>query len=200
MDKIKLHVALTRVADAFEKFGNKVFLGHSGGKDSCVIHHLVKTLTRDPIIVHNVKPMLSEVESDPIAKLTAMHPSTLEFLYSTVARKHHVDFMPAIMMENFVKNKGLLCQIDGARVAEANRPGKSSNFIKNGINVNRKELTPFVENGMFGLSVCYPIYDWSDDDVFDYLVENRIEVSDEYIENGELMEYLERKKQNAKKQ
>jgi predicted phosphoadenosine phosphosulfate sulfurtransferase len=102
--------------------------------------------------------------------------------------------MPAIMMQDFVYANNLTCQIDGARVSEAERPGKSSNFIRDGQNVNRKELTPFVENGMFGLTVCYPIYDWTDDDVFDYLIDTEIEVSNEYIENGEIMAYLDRKK------
>jgi 3'-phosphoadenosine 5'-phosphosulfate sulfotransferase (PAPS reductase)/FAD synthetase len=194
MDKIKLHNALVRVSQACERYGNGVFLGHSGGKDSCVIHSLLKRYKGDTIIVHNTKPMLDEVKDDPIAKLTAMHPETLEFFYRTVARKHHVSMMPAIMMENFVKVNNLTCQIDGARISEAERPGKSSNFIRDGQNVNRKELTPFVENGMFGLTVCYPIYDWTDDDVFDYLIDTEIEVSNEYIENGEIMAYLDRKK------
>lgn len=194
MDKIKEHMAMVRVHDAIAKFGNKVFCGHSGGKDSVVIHHLTSRLLPSVWLVHNVKPLLDTVKDDPIAKLTAMYPETLDFLYSKVAAKNKVHFMPASMMEQWVRDNNFKCQIDGARTAEAFRPGKSANFIRNGINVNRTELTPMVENGMFGLTVCYPIFDWSDDDVFDYILEHKLELSDEYIANGELMAYMERTK------
>lgn len=194
MNIIKEHMAMVRVHDAVAKFGAKIFCGHSGGKDSVVIHHLTSRFIPSVSLVHNVKPLLATVENDPVAKLTAMYPSTLEFIYSKVAMKNKVHFMPASMMESWVKENRFECQIDGARIAEANRPGKSSNFIRNGQNVNRKELTPMVENGMFGLTVCYPILDWTDDDVFDYIAQYKLEFSDEYIENGELADYVERKK------
>lgn len=198
MNRIKVHSALVRIKEAIDLYGTMTFLGHSGGKDSCVIHHLTKQFYPNITLVHNVKPMLKDVRDDPIAKLTAMHPSTLEFLYSEVASKHKIHFMPAAMMDTFVKSNDFKCQIDGARISEANRPGKSSNFIQNGQNVNRKELKPFVENGMFGLHVCYPIYDWTDDDVFDYIVDSQLHLSDEYLDNGEIMDYLARR-QNAEK-
>lgn len=194
MDNIKEHAALVRVKEAIDLYGTMTFVGHSGGKDSCVIHHMAQRFKPDITLVHNVKPMLASVSNDAVAKLTAMHESTLEFLYSNVALKNRMSFMPAHMMERFIRENNLKCQIDGARIAEANRPGKSSNFIHNGINVNRKDLKPFIENGMFGLYVCYPIFDWSDDDVFDYIVKHEIQLSDEYFENGEIMAYLDKMK------
>ena len=191
MNNIKEHAALVRVKEAVDLYGNMLFVGHSGGKDSCVIHHMTQRFMPEVTLVHNVKPMLSSVGGH-IEELTAMYPSTLEFLYSNVALKNRMSFMPSHMMERFIRDSNLKCQIDGARIAEANRPGKSSNFIHNGINVNRQNLKPFIENGMFGLHVCYPIFDWSDDDVFDYVVKHEIQLSDEYFENGEVMTYLEK--------
>jgi 3'-phosphoadenosine 5'-phosphosulfate sulfotransferase (PAPS reductase)/FAD synthetase len=122
-----------------------------------------------------------------------MHPLTLEFLYSSVCRETQVHMLHSDKMSRFVKDEGLQLQIDGARVAECNRPGKSSDFISNGVSINRKYLTAFEKCGIFNLSICYPIYDWTDDDVFDYLVENDIPFSKEYIVNGEYDSWKSRK-------
>ena len=92
-------------------------------------------------------------------------------------------------MSEFLWVNKIECQIDGARRSEANRPGKSSNFISNGRDVNRAELPPFVAKGLFNISFCYPIYDWTDEDVFDYLYEYKIPFSNEYQRNGEVAAY-----------
>jgi 3'-phosphoadenosine 5'-phosphosulfate sulfotransferase (PAPS reductase)/FAD synthetase len=164
---------------------SEVFVGHSGGKDSCVIHHLTKSVFGDDVrVVHNVKPMLG-TSGDPVAALTEMHPETLVFLYETVCRNYKVHFMHSSQMPEFVVANGLRCQIDGARIAEASRPGKSSDIIRDGKNVNRSLMNEFEPNGIFGLNICYPILDWSDEDVFDYLHFFKLPFSDEYRKNGE---------------
>lgn len=186
MDKKKVTVAEQRIVAAISKHNwSKVFVGHSGGKDSCVVHHLAKKmLAIGVMVVHNVKPMLG-TSGDPVAALTEMHPETLEFLYSNVCKGTEVHMLHSGIMSCFVEDEGLQLQIDGARVSEYNRPGKSSDFIRNGVNVNRKNLTSYEPVGIFGLSICYPIFDWTDEDVFDYLDDNQLPFSKEYMKNGE---------------
>lgn len=188
---MKVDSALKHIEHAIEAFGpNAIFLGHSGGKDSCVIYSLTKRLLPDAIVVHNVKPLLG-TSGDPVAALTEQHPLTLEFLYTQVALVDTVQLLHSSRMVEFLERNCLRCQVDGARRSEAGRAGKSANFIMDGQNVNRASLPSFVVEGIFGISMCYPIFDWTDDDVFQYLIENNVPFSDEYRKNGELAAYLE---------
>jgi 3'-phosphoadenosine 5'-phosphosulfate sulfotransferase (PAPS reductase)/FAD synthetase len=195
MNVSKVDSALQLIRDAKNKFGSGLFLGHSGGKDSTVVLHLTSQVIKphELTIVHNVKPLLNETEDD-VAKLTAMHELTLQFLYKMVGTKYEVQFMHSSKMPNWIAKNMLKCQIDGARRSEWNRPGKSSEIIVNGEKISRKDMPSFVERGIFDLSMLYPIYDWTDDDVFDYLHENEIPMSQEYFVNGEVVDYLQRKK------
>lgn len=184
----KVQKALYRIKKAHEIHGDSIFLGHSGGKDSCVINHLAQRVIPNYKIVHNVKPILG-TSGDPVGALTEMYPSTLEFLYSNVSKQHPVEFLHSSQMPDYIKRNGLTCQIDGARIEEHDRPGKSSNIIRNGESVNRKEMTEYEPNGIFGLAICYPILDWSSQDIFDYLDDNNLPFSKEYIESGEYEQF-----------
>lgn len=192
-DKIK--VAKERIIKAFEQNHGMVSVSHSGGKDSCVIFDLVKNaLGHDNFtVVHNVKPMLG-TSGNAIGALTEMHPETLEFLYSKVASVHPVIFFHSSEMKSFIMTTGVKCTIDGSRLCEYTRESKSSEFIKDGKSVSRSEMTEYIENGMFGLNMCFPIFDWSDEDVFDYVIENDLKISKEYVKNGELAAYYITKK------
>ena len=192
MNQEKVNSALHHIRRAFDLFGKAMFTGHSGGKDSVVIHHLTKQIVQDFVTVHNVKPMLG-TSGDPVAALTEQHPKTLLFLYEYVTKHHPVVFMHSSFMPEYVKNNNLKCQIDGARISEAGRAGKSSNFVMNGETHNRKDLVPLVAGGLFGIHFCYPILDWTDDDVFDYIFENQLHLSEEYFDNGEVQAYKERR-------
>lgn len=180
----KIEISLDRIARAYNRFGNTLFIGNSGGKDSCVILHLAQQIYPNITIVHNVKPLLG-TSGDPVAALTEQHPKTLEFMYTSLCRHNSVIFTHSSLMPEWLNKTGFKCQIDGARRSEWDRPGKSSNIIVNGQNVNRKDMPDFVETGIFGMSLVYPIVDWTDDDVFEYLVTNNIPFSDEYVVNGE---------------
>jgi len=182
MNKVK--EALDRIERVVGPFCDEVFVGHSGGKDSCVINHLATQVLGQVPLVHNVKPMLG-TSGDPVAALTEMHPETLEFLYSEVCKNHRVTFMHSVFMPSWITMNRMTLQIDGARQAEASRPGKSSDFIRDGVNVNRSLMSYYEPKGIFGLGICYPIFDWSDDDVFDYLYHYKIPFSKEYLKNGE---------------
>lgn len=194
ISKEKIQSALDRIDSAYKLFGNNLFMGHSGGKDSCTILHLMKQVVpNDFFIVHNVKPMLGST-GDPVLALTEMHPSTLFFLYENVSKENIVQFIHSSKMEKFVNDNGLKCQVDGARISEADREGKSANFIMGGKNYNRKDLKPMIADGLFGIHFCYPILDWTDIDVFDYLTSHDIPFSQEYLANGEISHYLQVRK------
>lgn len=187
---MNINLAVNRIKVAFDRFGSGLFSGHSGGKDSCVIHHLIKMAGINDIkIVHNVKPLLG-TSGDPIMALTEQHPLTLNFLYTEVCKDTTVDFLHSSKMKDFIRKNNLVCQIDGARISEWNRPGKSSEIVVNGKKVSRLDMPEFVEYGLFDISFLYPIYDWTDDDVFDFLIENDIKFSQEYNVNGEFSTYL----------
>lgn len=189
--ELKIKNAIERIQFAYEIHGNDIFLGHSGGKDSCVINHLTKQVIENYKIVHNVKPMLG-TSGDPVFALTEMYPSTLNFLYTVVSIEQPVEFLHSTKMIDYIKRNKLTCQIDGARIEEHDRPGKSSNIIRNGESVNRKEMTEYEPNGIFGLAICYPILDWSTQDIFDYLTMHNLPFSQEYIENGEYDQFKSR--------
>ena len=182
----KIDQALNRIEYRYSKYGSiGLFTGHSGGKDSTVLLNLAQQINPDIIIVHNVKPMLGPGINEH-DHLTEMHPETLEFLYSKVCKENTLHFLHSSNMKRFVSMYGLKCQLDGARASEWNRAGKSSEIIINGEKVNRKDMPEFAEHGMFGLSFCFPIYDWSDDDIFDYISLKNLSISAEYLKNGEL--------------
>jgi 3'-phosphoadenosine 5'-phosphosulfate sulfotransferase (PAPS reductase)/FAD synthetase len=194
ISKEKIQLAKERIDISFSLFGDKLFMGHSGGKDSCTILHLMKQVVPDDfIIVHNVKPMFGST-GDPVLSLTEMHPGTLYHLYENVAKDNVVHFMHSSKMEKFISDNDLQCQVDGARISEANREGKSANFIMGGKSYNRKELKAMIADGLFGIHFCYPIFDWTDRDVFDYLTSNDIPFSQEYFENGEIDRYLQERR------
>lgn len=189
--KDKISNAVRRIKLA-ANINQNIIAGHSGGKDSVVIHHLadvagVKLVTS----VHTVKPVY-HVDLAPEVLKTAMDPDTLIFLYEKVCPVRDITFLGPGKMVDFIKENNIHCQIDGSRISEFNREDKSSTFIKDGENVSRSEMTDYVTNGIFGLNMCYPIYDWTDDDVFHYLSTNMLEFSAEYIKNGEYEQYLER--------
>ena len=174
---MKVENALKQIKKCSNK---KFYLGHSGGKDSAVILHLALQVFKpeDIVIIHNVKPLY---EDKPKGK-TDTHIETLKYLYEyVIPQVKEVIFITPNKMEDTLKFHNLDCQIDGTRIEENNRVDKSATFIENGVEKSRKELKPFVETGLFGISFCYPIYDWTDDDVYNYIKDNKIKISKEYL-------------------
>lgn len=165
MNSSKVSKALQLIQVAFNQFGDSLYVGHSGGKDSAVIYTLTKMVNPDVLVVHNAKP--------------STHPDTIAYLYE-LCYNQQVHFVPSSETERFIKEKGLKCQVDGTRIAEFNRTDKSAVFIRNGVDVSRTEMTEFEENGIFGLSLLYPIYDWTDEEVFSFICANNIPLSKEY--------------------
>ena len=184
----KIENAKARIAAAVEKHKGAVFLGHSGGKDSQVILHLTQKILPDVKIVHNVKPMLG-TSGSAVGALTEMWPETLQFLYTHTCRKNQVMFMKSDKMKQWIKDNNVTCQIDGARIDECNRPGKSSDIIRNGVACNRSTMVEYEPTGIFGLGISYPILDWDNYDVFNYLHENSQYISKEYLKDADYNEW-----------
>jgi len=166
MLKNKVSEAIARIQKWSSRYGETMYLGHSGGKDSCVITDLVLRAERsDVMIVHNPKP--------------ETHPETVKFLYE-FAQVYPIVFVPPIKMGDFVEMMGFDAQLDGSRRAEHNRTERSTDIIIDGKNVSRERMKSVVEEGIFGLTILYPIYDWTDDEVWEYIETYKVRISDEY--------------------
>lgn len=158
-----------KVADSVHLIGrhlatlksSQYFVGTSGGKDSGVILDMTLTAMRlisvpveQLVIVHNPKPKDT-------------HPLTLAHLYRLTAHRQ-VIFVPPAQMSTFIAQTGLLLEVDGTRRSEFDRADKSTNYISKGVSFSREHMPAYVEDGLFGLNLLYPIIEWSDADVFAY--------------------------------
>ena len=139
-------------------------IGHSGGKDSVVNHWLVMQAFQEPIpVVHTSKP----------GGDNAIHPKTLEFLYKL---PFPVELWPRAMGSN---TKYRL-QFDGSRQSEHNRTDRSADFVVAGQQVNRKNLELVVPNSMFGMTYVFPMFDWTDAQVWAAMFRYHLPFSPEY--------------------
>lgn len=138
-------------------------IGHSGGKDSVVITNLALTICSDLPLLHNPKPDITTKE-------------TIEFLYGL---NMPTLYIPPDLEDQSMK---LETQIDGTRRYEFDRTnGKSTDFIWNGKSTPRSELPLFVKNGLYGRNYIYPIFDWTDAEVWAYLLTKNLPFSKEYL-------------------
>jgi 3'-phosphoadenosine 5'-phosphosulfate sulfotransferase (PAPS reductase)/FAD synthetase len=147
------------------------YIAFSGGKDSVVILDILDSIAPNLPIIHNPK--------------MNTHKETIRFIYE-VSLTRNIFHIPISNMDNFIKNKGFNCQIDGTRISEFNRIEKSNDFTTQGKSVSREHLPLFIDNGLFGIKHIYPIYDLKDEDVYSYIKSNNISYSDEYRLNGEI--------------
>lgn len=155
--------ALDRLKTVPPDFWTGIYLGTSGGKDSVAINHLMsKTDYSIQFSLHTNKP-------------NDTHPLTVTFLYT---RKYPILYVPkGIDLPKYLKT-----QIDGTRASEYNREdGRSTDVVVGGILVSRNNMPLFVRNGLFGLNFVFPIFDWTDEEVWAYIFSNNIEYSDEYL-------------------
>lgn len=142
-----------------------IYTGHSGGKDSVVVQYLADQCLTCPT-VHTPKFGNSANQ---------VHALTRQFLYQ---QPRIIQYVPA----NLHSTLGYRTQIDGTRIAEFSRQdGRSTTFIYNGQERSREELTEYVPNGLFGLNFIFPIYDWSDLEVWSFILDRKIPFSKEYL-------------------
>lgn len=181
LDTTKLSIALEQINglefEALKRldcvppdFWLGVYTGTSGGKDSVAVHHLIN---KSPLYSLH-KPSLPNVHT---AKPGITHPKTLEFLYGQPNLVLHIP--KSHPMPRYLKT-----QIDGTRASEYDRTdGRSTDIIVGGQICSREDMPLFVRNGLFGLNFVFPIYDWTDEQVWAYLFKNNIPYSDEYLES-----------------
>ena len=188
----KIETAKARIQEIFDRYShNKIYVGHSGGKDSSTVLHLVQSLYPKIQVIHNGKKTynpLVDAKSGP----TDVHIDTLDFLYSyTLSTAPYITLVKTEKMKQYLKGPGshLKLQVDGTRIDEFNRDAKSNTFEINGVQVSRMDVTHFFKNGLFGLDFLCPIYDWNSVDVFEYHKLNNIPLSKEYDQDPEYIKW-----------
>lgn len=148
-----------------------LYVGHSGGKDSVVAHHVAKLAypKLNLPVVHTTK-----IEGEP----NFTHPETIKFLYK-VARHHNVIFRP---LESSVHpSLTHSIQIDGTRLLEAERSdGRSTDLVFNGEVINRRYMDGYNPRGLFDRTFLYPIFKWTDTEVWAAIFYFDLEFSNEY--------------------
>ena len=160
----KEKVALDRIKGCITTRASHI--GHSGGKDSTVILHLTnrvsKELSLDPcMVLHNYKDSISA--------------NDMEIVHG-VAKTNPLFIVRSVFMANINS-----CQIDGTRKSEFNRTDKANNLIIDGKSVNREHMPVFVEKGLYDMAFLYPIYDWTDEEVFAYITKHKLKISKDYV-------------------
>lgn len=166
---LRVDEGIRRIQDApfLEKEKVGLFVGHSGGKDSVVVRWLTDNAFKDVPTVHTVKSA---------GVRNAVHSLTRDFLYSLGRPVLYVPDNAELLY-----SLGLDTQIDGTRRAEASRrDGRDVGLIVNGNERSRAETPLYLENGIFGLNLIYPIFDWSDEDVWATIFAYDIPYSLEY--------------------
>ena len=174
---VKIKDAINRLRSLSPDLLDGIYIGTSGGKDSVLVHWLMKKAWQgsQPSLV---KPWNGEeFMIVHTTKTSVTHPKTLEFLYS---RNFPIMYCPAGKHSSL----GLKTQIDGTRRSEFDRTdGRSTDLIgDNGVTLSREHMQMIVRNGLFGLNFVYPIYDWSDEDVWAAIWCNDIPYTQEYAE------------------
>lgn len=180
----KVSEAIKRIEESpFTGFPYSHYVGHSGGKDSVLVRFIV-----DQISVRFVAGQINSVRRGtylptvhtpkPSGVRNAVHPLTREFVYSL---DRPVLYIPEGHTETTLKRFQLSVQIDGTRRAEASRrDGRDVGLIVNGEERSRSEVPLYLDNGLFGLRFIYPIYDWSDFEVWAAIFAYDIPYSEEY--------------------
>jgi 3'-phosphoadenosine 5'-phosphosulfate sulfotransferase (PAPS reductase)/FAD synthetase len=173
--EISLYDATQRACDLIARHVRVGFcVGHSGGKDSNVVHYLSNL---------EMGLNLPVAHTSKTTGFNAIHPATLRHLYS---RPFPIELYPE--GTNF-PYKG---QIDGTRADEAERLNKSNDLIVNGEAINRKYMQPYNPVGLFGLQFIYPIFDWNDEMVWAFHLKHDIPFSDEYEREHAILETAKR--------
>lgn len=169
-----VHKASLRLMEVIRQHGlntSSLFVGHSGGKDSVVAHFVaMHALGKNLPLVHTTK--LGTQRNAP-------HPATVQFLYN-LTYEHHIVFRPLESEDH--PSIPYMIQIDGTRMLEAERSdGRSTDLVFDGQTINRRDMKVFNPSGLFGLRFIYPIFDWTDHDVWATIFWFGLPFSEEYL-------------------
>lgn len=124
---------------------NRIYVAYSGGKDSETVLRLTRQIYPNVVVIHNGHK--GEHVEDTEGVIFVKEPKA--------------DNVP-----QFLKTVNLTTQIDGTRQDE------DKTVIFDGIEIHRRDMPgEWTENGVWGLKISYPIWDWTDEDVLAFLKE-----------------------------
>lgn len=158
-----VRLAQSRIKTTVDRFGlNSTYAAYSGGKDSEAVRRLTIDLYPRAMLIHNGH------------RGERVSPHTEGILFVKEPKAENVPL--------FLKTVNLRAQLDGTRRDE------DKTVIFDGVEIHRSQMPSHsTDNGVFGLHVCYPLFDWTEEDVFAYLrFTNPIRITDvHYSYEGE---------------
>lgn len=140
----KIKEAQNRIEECLSVYGrNRSYSAFSGGKDSRATLKLVQSVYPEVTIIHNGHA--GEEVGDQVGVLCIREPK-------------------AAMVPIFLQTVDLRLQFDGTRRDE------DKTVIFEGEEIHRSQMPTWkCSNGVFGLSCCFPLWDWTEEEVFAYL-------------------------------
>lgn len=159
-------------------FVSKLILGFSGGKDSCVVYDLVMDIDNSiPCYYANTtidpKGTLPYIR-DNYPNVEILNPK--ESFYQLVRRKGLPTRLTRFCCERLKEYVGVgKNMFEGVR-SEESRQRQGRDYIQCD---NRKSYG--------GGKHIYPVYDWSEQDIWDYIKIKEIKTNPNYIQNGGCM-------------
>ena len=169
----KAEIAQSRINTCIQKINpNEVYVAYSGGKDSAVVLDISYKVFKPTVIMNGwLEVQLEWEDKDNFLDAVRLMNTILPEKYPNA--RGVITTAPKANGIEIVKRLGFSRQIDGTRAAEHSRTGKSTSFVRNGCIINRKYLDNyFVKEGLSGLSMIYPIFDWTDEEVLEYVKVN----------------------------
>lgn len=149
----KIQTARDRIRKFINETGvNKTYVAFSGGKDSKAVLRLTRSVFPNCLVIHNGHKGEDAGKEEGV--LFIKEPK-------------------AVYVPNFLETVSLQAQIDGTRRDE------DKTVIFEGNEIHRSKMPTWrTENGVWGLRICFPLWDWTEDEVFQYLeYTNPIEVN-----------------------
>jgi 3'-phosphoadenosine 5'-phosphosulfate sulfotransferase (PAPS reductase)/FAD synthetase len=138
----KVWAAVERIRRAQENWGHRIYVAYSGGKDSKAVWLLAKLADRDITVIHN------------------QHPGETAPGFGVL----HVLPPKAVTVPQFLASVDLRCQIDGTRRDE------DKTVIFDGKEIHRSLMPTYqTDNGVFGLAMVFPLWDWTEVEVLEFL-------------------------------
>lgn len=145
----KIQATLKRFRYIKAHYGETIVMGFSGGKDSQCLALLAKEAG-----TQFIKTMYKHTWENGKSEVLPYG-----FEDNTIVFNSKKDTIPFLTMTNIVG------QIDGTRMDEEGKP-----VVFNGKEIARNTMPDwYTENGVFGMKVFYPIYDWTEEEVYEYL-------------------------------
>lgn len=140
----KVQEAQNRIEKALGWFNrNQCYGAYSGGKDSRAVLQIVRSVYPNVLVIHNGHA--GEDIGDVDGVLCVKEPK-------------------AAMVPIFLQTVDLKLQFDGTRKDE------DKTVIFEGQEIHRSKMPGWsTSQGVFGLNCVFPIWDWTEEEVFEYL-------------------------------